>query len=142
MAPPVFGRARVTDLDRDRGFVAAARRDPQQFDALYRRDLAHVYNYAFYEVGDHHAAEDATERTFLQALANLHRFEERARPADGEGASTFRVWLFRIARNAIANERRRQRAHPSTAIETAHEIAEPTDVESSAVARDEAAVAW
>ena len=30
---------------------------------------------------------------------NLARFEERARPADGEGASTFRVWLFQIARN-------------------------------------------
>lgn len=142
MARPVFGRARVTHLDRDRGLVEAARRDPQQFDALYRRYLAQVYNFAFYELGDHHAAEDVTERTFLSALANLDRFEERARPADGEGASTFRVWLFRIGRNAIANERRRQRAHPSTAIETVHEIAAPADVESSAVARDEAAVAW
>jgi RNA polymerase sigma-70 factor, ECF subfamily len=142
MTRPVFGRARVTHLDRDRSFVEAARRDPQQFDALYRRYLAHVYNYAFYELGDHHAAEDATERTFLQALTNLHRFEERAQPADGEGASTFRVWLFRIARNIVANERRDRRNHPATAIEAATELAAAADVEQRTVARDEAAAAW
>jgi RNA polymerase sigma-70 factor, ECF subfamily len=142
MARPVFGRASVTHLDRDRGLVEAARRDRQQFDALYRRYLAQVYNFAFYELGDHHAAEDATERTFLAALANLHRFEERARPADGDGASTFRVWLFRIARNTIANERRDRRNHPAVAIEAAGTIPGTANVESGAVARDEAAAAW
>jgi RNA polymerase sigma-70 factor (ECF subfamily) len=150
MPGPVFGRgsearagrAGVTHLDRDRSLVEAARRDPQRFEALYRRYLAQVYNYAFYELGDHHAAEDATERTFLSALANLHRFEERARPADGEGASTFRVWLFRIARNAVANEWRHRRNHPVAAIEAAQGMAAAADVESGAVARDEAAEAW
>src|SRR5512146_3292522 len=85
----------VVALDRDRPLVEAARRDPAKFDALYRRYLAQVYSYAYYELGDHHAAEYATERTVLAALTNLERFEERARPADGDGASTFRVWLFR-----------------------------------------------
>ena len=121
MARPVFGRARppeeggarVSHLDRDRALVDAARRDPAEFDALYRRYLAQVYSYAFYELGDHHEAEDVTERTFLAALANLDRFEERARPADGEGASTFRVWLFRIARNVVANHRRTRRRRPT-----------------------------
>ena len=80
--------------------------------------------------------------TFLAALANLGRFEERARPADGEGASTFRVWLFRIARNMIANERRERRNHPAVAIEAAGTIAANANVESGAVARDEAAAAW
>jgi RNA polymerase sigma-70 factor (ECF subfamily) len=142
VARPVFGRASVTHLDRDRGLVEAARRDRQQFDALYRRYLAQVYNFAFYELGDHHAAEDATERTFLAALANLHRFEERARPADGDGASTFRVWLFRIARNMIANERRDRRNHPAVAIDAAGLIPATANVESGAVAHDEAAAAW
>src|SRR5438552_14699468 len=128
MARPVFGKASVTHLDRDRGLVEAARRDRQQFDALYRRYLAQVYNFAFYELGDHHAAEDATERTFLAALANLHRFEERAQPADGDGASTFRVWLFRIARNVVANQRRGRRRHPQAPIEAAALVADPLDV--------------
>jgi RNA polymerase sigma-70 factor (ECF subfamily) len=70
----------VTHLDRDRPLVEAAQRDPERFDALYRRYLAQVYSYAYYELGDHHEAEDASERTFLAALSNLHRFEKRRRP--------------------------------------------------------------
>jgi RNA polymerase sigma-70 factor, ECF subfamily len=133
---------RIVYLDRDREFVDAARRDPAQFDALYRRYLAQVYSFAYYELRDHHAAEDATERTFLAALSNLGRFEERARPSDGEGASTFRVWLFQIARNAIATQRRSVRRRPTEPLDAAAEMAGPADVEGDVVARDEAAAAW
>ncbi len=134
--------SRVAYLDRDRALVEAARRDPRRFDALYRKYLAQVYSYAYYELGDHHEAEDATERTFLQALAALPRFEERAAPADGEGASTFRVWLFQIARNAVANQHRGRRRHPELPLEAAAVIADPLDVEGRAAVRDEARAAW
>jgi RNA polymerase sigma-70 factor (ECF subfamily) len=154
VACPAFGKARaagrstpsdrprVIHLDRDRELVEAARRDPAQFDALYRRYLARVYSFVYYELGDHHAAEDATERTFLAALTNLGRFEERARPSDGEGASTFRVWLFQIARNAIASQRRSLRRRPTESLDLASAVAAPADVEAAVVARDEAAAAW
>jgi RNA polymerase sigma-70 factor, ECF subfamily len=156
MARPVFGRvsvtrrggaaradrpARVAHLDRDRPLVEAAQIDPLQFDALYRRYLAQVYSYAYYELGDHHEAEDATERTFLAALTNLGRFEERARPADGAGASTFKVWLFQIARNAVAERRRRLRRRPEAPLEAAGAMAVPLDVESEALRRDETTTA-
>jgi RNA polymerase sigma-70 factor (ECF subfamily) len=134
--------ARVAHLDRDRALVEAAQDDPLRFDALYRRYLAQVYSYAFYELGDHHEAEDATERTFLAALASLGRFEERARPADGEGASTFRVWLFQIARNTIANQRRGRRRHPQAPLDAAVLVADPLDLEGGAAVREEAAAAW
>lgn len=156
MARPVFGRvsvpgrassapaerpARIAHLDRDRPVVEAAQRDPLAFDALYRRYLAQVYSYAYYELGDHHAAEDATEATFVAALTNLAGFQERARPADGDGASTFRVWLFQIARNEIAGERRRARRRPVEPIgETV--IADPLNVEDDAVRHDQAREAW
>jgi RNA polymerase sigma-70 factor (ECF subfamily) len=78
----------------------------------------------------------------LAALANLRRFQERARPADGEGASTFRVWLFRIARNAIAERRRTRGRHPETGLDAAAGVADPTDVEATVVARDAAVEAW
>ena len=117
-------------------------RDPARFDALYRKYLAQVYSYAFYELGDHHDAEDATERTFLLALGALPRFEERARPADGEGASTFRVWLFQIARNVVANVRRSRRRRPEASLDTAAALAGPVDVERGATRRLEAAEAW
>ena len=151
MPRPVFGRREgaarggVVPLDRDRPLVEAARRDPAQFDALYRKYLAQVYAYALYELADHHAAEDATERVFMRALAALPRFRELATPADGPDASTFRVWLFRIARNVVANERRSRRRRPAASLETALGaglvVADPVDIEQGVETRDEAAAA-
>lgn len=136
---------RLRHLDLDRPLVEDAKRDPARFDALYRRYLAQVYSYAYYELGDHHAAEDATAKTFLAALAGLHRFAERATPSEGEGASTFRVWLFRIARNVVANERRAAWRHPAEAIdERATAVVDASvagDVEALVVRRDEASAA-
>ena len=152
MARPVFGRvsagrsgaadrsARVAHLDRDRPLVEAAPRDPASFDALYRRYLAQVYSYAYYELGDHHEAEDATERTFLAALANLGRFEERG-PADGEaprrsGSGSSRspaTWSPTSAAAGAATRRRRSRPPRWS----------PTRSTSEGGAhRDEAAAAW
>jgi RNA polymerase sigma-70 factor (ECF subfamily) len=95
------------DGDPDRRDVLAAQRDRAAFDVLYRRYLDRVYGYAFYQLRDHHDAEDATERTFLAALRALPGFRD-------EGA-TFRAWLFRIAHNTIVNARRsrfRRRTEP------------------------------
>jgi RNA polymerase sigma-70 factor, ECF subfamily len=133
---------RIVHLDRDRPLVEAALRDPARFDALYRKYLAQVYSYAYYELGHHHDAEDATERTFLLALGALPRFEERARPADGEGASTFRVWLFQVARNVVANARRTRRRHPETGLDAATTVPAPLDLEAGVSRRDEAVEAW
>jgi RNA polymerase sigma-70 factor (ECF subfamily) len=93
--------------DPDRPDVLGAQHDRAAFDVLYRRYLDRVYGYAFYQLRDHHDAEDATERTFLDALGALPQFRD-------EGA-TFRAWLFRIAHNTIANARRsrsRRRTEP------------------------------
>ena len=100
-------RADGPAIDPDLGDVRAAQADRAAFGALYRRYLDRVYGYAFYLLGDHHDAEDATERTFLAALGAIGRFRD-------EGA-TFRSWLFRIAHNQIANtlrSRARRRASP------------------------------
>ncbi len=156
MSRPVLGRteesARLARLDRDRGLVEAARRDPSRFDALYRKYLAQVYSYAFYELRDHHAAEDATERVFMQALVGLPRFEERVdefiaaravvSSADAADFSTFRVWLFRIARNVVANEQRRDRRRPVSSLDDAAEISAPDDVVDAAATREAVSAAW
>lgn len=101
------GQARSQGGDPDLAAVRAAQADRAAFETLYRRYLDRVYAYAFYQLGDHHEAEDATERTFLSALRSLPRYEDRG--------ATFRSWLFRIAHNTIANARRsryRQRTEP------------------------------
>ena len=141
--PEEAGQPRITHLDRDRALVAAARADPARFEALYRKYLAQVYSYAYYELGDHHDAEDATERTFVAALTNLHRFEERARPEDGHGASTFRVWLFRIARNVVADRQRARYRRPEEQLDAAAAIADgAADPATQVARRDEASAAW
>lgn len=83
------------DVDPDLSDLLAAQGDRAAFATIYRRYVDRVYGYAFYLLGDHHDAEDATERTFLAALGAVDRFRD-------EGA-TVRAWLFRIAHNQIAN---------------------------------------
>jgi len=125
--------------DVDRLAVRAARRDPQAFEALYRKYVAQVYSFALYETRDHHAAEDVTEQVFLSALRGMPRFEERSEHV----RSTFRAWLFRIARNALANERRWHRRHPVGALDSALNVAAPTaDPADEVATRDLVARAW
>jgi RNA polymerase sigma-70 factor (ECF subfamily) len=130
--------AQPIPFDSDRPAVEAARRDPRRFEALYRKYVAQVYSYALYETRDHHAAEDLTEQVFLRAFHGLPRFQEQTDGAD----STFRVWLFRIARNALSNERRRERRHPEAPLELAWDVAGPEDPQQVAVKRDELSRAW
>jgi RNA polymerase sigma-70 factor (ECF subfamily) len=133
---------RVVPLDPDRSLVRAAQVDPVRFEALYRKYVAQVYSFAYHELGDHHEAEDVTERTFLLALGALPRFREGA-PADaGPEASTFRVWLFRVARNVVSNHRRSLRRRPTAPLEAAAAVAAPDDVEAGAMARADASAAW
>jgi RNA polymerase sigma-70 factor, ECF subfamily len=94
--------------DADLADVRAAQRDRAAFGALYRRYVDRVYGYCFYLLGDHHDAEDATERTFMAALGAVDRFRD-----DG---GSFRAWLFRIAHNELANTlRQRHRRRRRTA---------------------------
>ena len=103
--------------------VEAAQRDPAPFDALYRQvprtgvQLRVLRARQPSRRGGRHGARLSRRRSTA-----LPRFEERALPADGEGASTFRVWLFQIARNEVASRRRSLRRHPQAPLEAAGEI--------------------
>jgi RNA polymerase sigma-70 factor, ECF subfamily len=106
-AAPRRARRPAGTVDPDLVDVLAAQADRAAFAPLYRRYLDRVYGYAFYQLSDHHDAEDATERIFLAAL--------RAIPTFRDEGSTFRAWLFRIAHNTIANAHRtraRRRVEP------------------------------
>jgi RNA polymerase sigma-70 factor, ECF subfamily len=126
------------NLDADRSAVEQARRDPRAFEALYRKYVAQVYSFALYELRDPHAAEDVTAQVFLRALAGLPRFREQVEPPD----SSFRVWLFQIARNALSNERRRVRRHPVSPLDLAAEVPASDDPQATVTARSEVARAW
>ncbi len=106
-AGQAFDAAPVADPDLPA--VAAAQADPAAFGILYRRYVDLVYSFAFFQLGDHHDAEDATERTFLAALRSIGSFTDR-------GAS-FRAWLLRIARNTIANSHRSRSRRRTTTLD-------------------------
>ncbi|HUP83045.1 MAG TPA: sigma-70 family RNA polymerase sigma factor [Candidatus Limnocylindria bacterium] len=125
--------AALVNLAADRTAVEAARRDPRAFEALYRKYVAQVYSFALYELRDPHAAEDLTAQVFLRALGGLRHFREQTDGPD----SSFRVWLFQIARNALSNERRRTRRHPQASLDAALEMAATDDVHATAASRDE-----
>ncbi len=116
--------------DPDLDDVRAAQADRAAFGALYRRHLDRVYGYCYYLLGDHHDAEDVTERTFVAALAAIDGFRD-------EGA-TFRAWLFRIAHNQLANAlrtRARQRVARLDAVPEPRATVDPL----AALTRDEEA---
>lgn len=116
--------------DPDARDVAAAQADRRAFGPLYRRYLERVYGYCFYLLGDHHDAEDVTERTFLAALAAIDRFRD-------EGA-TFRAWLFRIAHNEVANALRRRQRHATAPLDETPEPAGGDDPAAVVSAEDDA----
>lgn len=115
--------------DPDAAAVRAAQRDRRAFEVLYRRYLDRVYAYAFYALGDHHDAEDATERAFLAALKGIDRYRDT-----GAG---FRAWLFRIAHNTVSNAMRSRRRKGTQPLPDGWERAAPNADPATLVARAE-----
>ena len=105
----------------DDELVAQAQRGEREaFAALYDRYLARVYGYCCRLLGAREAAEDATTEVFMRALAAL--------PAYRTGS--FRSWLFAIAHNVIADERRRQR--PTVSLTLAADVPDPMSLDEAA----------
>ena len=116
--------------DPDLRDVVAAQSDRAAVGTLYRRYLDRVYGYAFYLLGDHHDAEDVTERTFLAALAAIASFRD-------EGAS-FGSWLFRIAHNQVANALRSRARRATASLDADDHPSVAADPASAVGAADEA----
>jgi RNA polymerase sigma-70 factor (ECF subfamily) len=81
--------------------VAAAQADPAAFEALYDAYLPRVYRYLAARTSSPEEAADLTQVVFVKAWQALDRF----RP----GPIPFASWIFRIARNAAVDARRRVR---------------------------------
>jgi RNA polymerase sigma-70 factor (ECF subfamily) len=84
--------------------VACFRYDPAAFAELYRHYVRRVYRYLYSHVGEAAEAEDLTAQVFTAAWESRHRYQERG---------AFAAWLFRIARNKIADHFRRRRPQVS-----------------------------
>jgi RNA polymerase sigma-70 factor, ECF subfamily len=59
----------------------------------------HLYRMAKWWVGDHDAAEDLVQETFVEALRSFHRFDR---------GTNCRAWLFKIMYHLLSKQRRRE----------------------------------
>jgi RNA polymerase sigma-70 factor (ECF subfamily) len=100
--------------------TADKQRLDRDFSELYRTHLRDVYSYAYYRIGNHHDAEDLTERA---------QRESNGRP--------LRPWLIRIAHNLAANYYRDRSRRPVTQLEDATVLTAPHETEQVVEEREE-----
>jgi RNA polymerase sigma factor (sigma-70 family) len=73
--------------------------DPAAFEVFYRQHVALITRFVARRVADPHGVADLTAEVFLAVIGSAHAY----RPGRGPQAA----WLYGIARNVIAGERRR-----------------------------------
>lgn len=88
--------------------IRRAQQDRRAFGVLYDRYVQRIYAFACHRLGDSALAQDLTATTFEKALLGLGRFR-------WQGVS-FGAWLYRIARNEIA-QHFRQAHHQADELE-------------------------
>ena len=74
-------------------------RDPAAFEVFYRLHVGTVTRFVARRVSDPHTVADLTAEVFLAVIDSAHTY----RPSRGSQ----RAWLYGIARNVVAGERRR-----------------------------------
>jgi RNA polymerase sigma-70 factor (ECF subfamily) len=90
-----------TPYSDEAALVERARDNPAAFGALYDRYVDRIYGYALRETRDVASAQDVTAATFEKALRHIRRFRR--------GEMGLAPWLYRIARNEIIQQYRRDK---------------------------------
>ena len=90
-----------SELEAERRQIQAAQRDRAEFARLYERYVDRIFAYVYTLTRNRELAEDVTAATFARAIEELPRFEWRGVP--------YSAWLYRVASNLVARERRRPR---------------------------------
>ncbi len=75
--------------------IARAKHDKEAFGELYERYVDRIYSYVYYRTGNAAEAEDLTAKIFMRAMRHMENYDDRGLP--------FSAWLYRIARNLVAN---------------------------------------
>lgn len=94
----------TASADRDKaghlpGSLARLAYDQDAFGSFYREHVTSITSFVARRVTDPHSVADLTAEVFLAAIGSAHTY----RP----GRGTQVAWLYGIARNVIAGERRR-----------------------------------
>lgn len=75
--------------------IAYAKKDQSYFGTLYDKYFEQIFRFVFKRVGGNEdLAGDITQQTFIKAMANIEKYEDRGLP--------FGSWLYRIAQNEVS----------------------------------------
>src|SRR5690349_879963 len=101
--PSSLSRRLALNKVRDQGVGPAQVRligaDPEVFEAFYREHVDAIQGFVARRVGDRERAADLTAEIFLAAIGAAHRYRS--------GRGSPKAWLYGIAQNVVAIERRR-----------------------------------
>jgi RNA polymerase sigma-70 factor (ECF subfamily) len=95
---------------------AAAAGDADAMTALLERHFDYVHAICLRALRDPAAAEDARQETLLRIATRIRSFDHR---------SSFRTWVFAIARNVVLNELRARRREPVPSAGRSAAVADP-----------------
>jgi RNA polymerase sigma-70 factor (ECF subfamily) len=76
--------------------------DVSAFAEIYTRHKRGVYEYCFRLLQNRQSAEDATQNTFIKVQLGIHQLRE---------ITSFKAWMFTIARNEVYAHLRRARSN-------------------------------
>lgn len=104
----------------DHALVTAAQNGhTQAVGELYDRHQARIFRYVRSRVYDHQLAQDLTGEIFTRMVTNLHQYENSGHP--------FTAWLYRIARNLIIDQQRRENRYMQVPIEEVYRVSATGD---------------
>jgi RNA polymerase sigma-70 factor, ECF subfamily len=93
-------------IDDSKTIADTLKGDTDAFGKLVEKYQDRLFNMLVHLIGNHEDAKDVAQEAFVQAFVKLNTFQ---------GVSAFYTWLYRIALNLAAGQRRRQR--PVTSLE-------------------------
>ena len=94
----------LANLDDARLVALAKKGNRNAFRTLYRRYCGEVYGFAYNQLGSSDDADDLTSETFLRVVRSLDQYREE---------SSFRTWLYAIARNQLRDHWRKLERRPA-----------------------------
>lgn len=133
---PVSDEQNLRLLD-EQVMIERALEDPAEFEPIYVLYSAPVYRLCLRAAGDADLADDLTAKVFLTVLERLHSYSPRP-------GSTFRSWLFVVAKNTVRDHwRRTNRIHRlfDDRVEIADDVPGPEEIAIHRVSLEELRVA-
>lgn len=110
--------------------VERAKKNKEDYEALYRKYADKIYNYFWYRVGHQKdVAEDLMQETFVRAFNHLPKFQTRG--------YSYLTYLLTIAHNVLVNYNRTPRALP---LEAVGDI--PAEITDELERKSEAEILW